>query len=74
MDTNDSFDIPTYTFILLLIIWSILYHNNWDVECKAVALKWGTKGYEEHESDRPQFLADPGIFHIDTSPFVLLLL
>ena len=28
----------------------------WDQECQAISMKWGTKGFEEEEKDRPQFM------------------
>ena len=48
-----------FGYLVLIIIWSAVYKQGWDVEQKVCALKWGTRGFEEEEKDRPQFYGDP---------------
>eukprot|EP01035_Chromulina_nebulosa_P020166 gene20166-26180_t len=55
VDTVNNFDYPTYAFVLCIILWATVYQIHWEIESKVIALKWGTRGFESAESDRPQF-------------------
>lgn len=58
-DTVDHIDGFLVGFLLLMVTWGAVYCRGWDRECKAISVKWGTTGFEEEESDRPQFRGDP---------------
>eukprot|EP01034_Spumella_vulgaris_P022487 gene22487-28615_t len=47
-----------YIYAFLMITWSVFFDQSWKTECKTIALKWGTRGFESEEKDRPQFLGD----------------
>ena len=37
------------------VLWAIVYKNQWAAQQKLLAVKWGTRGFEAEEKDRPQF-------------------
>ncbi len=45
--------------VIFIIMWGSLYKQLWDREEKAIAMKWGTRGFVDTEKDRPQFKGDP---------------
>jgi hypothetical protein len=45
-------------FMVLIVGWSSWYKAGWTQECAAVGLRWGTRGFEEEEKNRPQFFGD----------------
>ena len=51
-----EFDWLVIGYVILVVAWSAVYKQGWDQECQAISLKWGTKGFEDEEKDRPQFL------------------
>jgi len=55
VDTVSNFDYPTYGFVLSIVLWATVYQIHWEIESKVIALKWGTRGFESAENDRPQF-------------------
>lgn len=57
-ESRDGLDYSAYVYIFLVLTWSVVYVQMWKRECKAVALKWGTRGFETEEKDRPQFIGD----------------
>jgi hypothetical protein len=59
--TTAHLDWPIYLYEVCVVAWVAFYQRCWMQECTAVALKWGTHGFENEEKDRPQFQGDP--FH-----------
>ena len=55
----DGIDWYLIGFGVIGILWSQLYCLYWTREQSAIAVKWGTRGFEEEEVDRPQFRGDP---------------
>jgi hypothetical protein len=51
----DSLDWATYGYWFMMLTWSVIYIQSWKRECYAVAIKWGTRGFEAEEKSRPQF-------------------
>jgi hypothetical protein len=41
-----------------IVCWATYYKESWEVEQKVCAVKWGTRGFEATECDRPQFHGD----------------
>jgi hypothetical protein len=56
--TKDHFDWFIIGFGTLIILWAAVYKQSWERECSAIALKWGTRGFESAEKDRPQFTGE----------------
>jgi hypothetical protein len=48
---------------VMMIVWGTVYKQLWDREEKVVAVKWGTRGYVDHEKDRPNFKGDASAPH-----------
>eukprot|EP01042_Synura_sphagnicola_P022172 gene22172-28237_t len=48
-------DWPTYSYGLVILTWATLYIQSWRRECSTIAVKWGTRGFENEEKPRPQF-------------------
>ena len=46
-------------FLVLIIAWAAAYKQGWEQETRCIALKWGTRGFEDIEKNRPQFFGDP---------------
>jgi len=59
VNTVNNLDWPTYVYEVGIVTWAAVYQRCWMRECKVVALKWGTHGFESEEKDRPQFQGDP---------------
>eukprot|EP01038_Epipyxis_sp_PR26KG_P012127 gene12127-16235_t len=59
-NTYRNFDWLKYGFSFAVITWAVIYIQLWSQECKLVALKWGTRGFENVEKDRPEFRGDVG--------------
>lgn len=63
VDTVDHIDWFLCAFTLTIVIWSSVYKVSWDREVECIQIKWGLKGYEEEEKDRPQFKGDENTNH-----------
>jgi hypothetical protein len=53
-----GFQVGTYFEMacgIFVSVWAVAYKNDWSAQQKLVALKFGTKGAEASECDRPQF-------------------
>mmetsp|Transcript_29529 Transcript_29529/g.38811 ORF Transcript_29529/g.38811 Transcript_29529/m.38811 type:complete len:1302 (-) Transcript_29529:420-4325(-) len=44
--------------LIMVVLQTSFMHINWVQEEQAIAVKWGTEGFEETESDRPEFVPD----------------
>lgn len=55
---QSGLDYPTYGYGFLVLTWAIVYVQCWKRECYAIALKWGTRGFESEEKDRPEFYGE----------------
>lgn len=58
-DDSEDYDYVDYIYVFFVISWAVIYDQSWRRECKAIAIKWGTKGFEEEERARPEFEGDP---------------
>ncbi len=58
VDTVDHIDWFLCGFTITIVVWSSMYKVSWDREVECIQIKWGLKGYEEEEKDRPQFKGD----------------
>ena len=56
----DSDGVKWYELVytVLIVLWAARYQADWVVEEKTCAIKWGTDGFEETESNRPQYRGD----------------
>jgi hypothetical protein len=45
-------------FSALIILWVAWYEKSWEGEERVCAVKWGTRGFEDEEGNRPQFHGD----------------
>eukprot|EP01041_Mallomonas_annulata_P011705 gene11705-24523_t len=57
-EAQEGINVLQVLFILFMVAWSVSYKENWTQQERAIALKWGTLGFEEAEKDRPQFKGD----------------
>lgn len=48
-------DWATYGYGIAVLTWGTVYIQMWRQECRAIAVKWGTRGFENEEKPRPQF-------------------
>lgn len=52
------FQLTDILFLIFVIVWTVLIKEVWVYEERAIALKWGTVGFEANEKNRPQFHGD----------------
>ena len=57
-DDSEDYDYVDYIYVFFIISWAVVYDQCWRRECKAIAIKWGTKGFESEERARPEFEGD----------------
>jgi len=55
VSATEGVDRFQFGLVLGVIAWAVIYKKNWDRECRAMAVQWGTYGFIEEEKDRPQF-------------------
>jgi hypothetical protein len=61
-------DWGTYAYSFCIITWSMVYVQSWKRECFTIALKWGTRGFENEEKPRPQFVGEPKRSFVTNEP------
>ena len=47
-----------YPAPLSLLLFFSITNQGWEQETRCIALKWGTRGFEDIEKNRPQFFGD----------------
>lgn len=65
---DDGLDWGTYVYAIGIVTWAAVYVQCWKRECYAIALKWGTRGFESEEKPRPQFVGEPQRSFITNEP------
>lgn len=60
-DDEDVVDVFQIIFLLAVVVWAVVFREFWRLEERAIALKWGTHGFQKVEKDRPKFPGEDSV-------------